>query len=150
MLRTLTIIGFTCFPGFAAADALLDRMEAAAETINEMMGQAMLNDMPFLEGKLPETEWDAEYREIGQCMLEAYVAEVGRAETTAMIGRMETILETLEITSMEDMTNMPNMQPEGMTEAQSAAIASDCGVVDITMRRMRESGMMEAMQAANN
>jgi hypothetical protein len=130
----------------ALAQSQLDRMEVLSERANALMNEALVRQIPALEGNLPGPEWDERTRTAYACMLDGYVAAVGEDGVDGMLAQMEA---TLEGATAQQLMNGELDQgvdmPDGMTEAQTQALLGSCGVMEVMMARMAESGAMSVM-----
>lgn len=130
----------------ALAQSQLDRMEVLSEQANALMNEALVMQIPALEGNLPGPEWDERTRVAYACMLDGYVAAVGEDGVEEMLAQMEAALDGA---SAEQLVNGELDQgidmPDGMTEAQTQTLLNSCGVMEVMMARMAESGAMSVM-----
>ena len=160
MIRTTLAALVFLFPATAYADSQLERLEVLSEEINlgmaKMMAREITNaggDPAPLMAALPDTQWDDEYRTAGQCLLDKYSDAAGPDAVESILDQMETIVSTLDTATLESMEEM-DFQPVGITEEQTIAITRDCGMIELAMQRMEESGfsaaMMQAYQSINN
>jgi hypothetical protein len=130
----------------ALAQSQLDRMQVLSEQANALMNEALIAQIPALDGNLPAPEWDDRTRTAYACMMDGYVDAVGSDAVDQMLDQMEAALdgattESLMSGEMEQGIDMP----EGMTEAQTQALLASCGVMEVMMARMAESGAMTVM-----
>jgi len=123
----------------AAAQSTFERFEAAAVSMNRMTNDALLAEIPSLEGNLPAPEWDDGLRAAYTCMYDSYVADVGEDAMLAMVIAMESAVETV--------TNDQVLQggfagetPEGLGEERAVEIVRQCRVVEAFTDRMVASG----------
>ena len=138
LTATLALLAVTA-PAFAQSE--LDRLETATVATGENM-EAFLNAAaPELATVMPDWTWDAEMRTAATCTIDAIRAEGGDAAVTDYINAMEDFAGQ-EITSLQQMATETPV-PINPTFAQDTGIA--CGSAEIAMRRMQESGLMEAM-----
>lgn len=145
MIRTLTIAAAISLAGLpAAAQSNLERLEAVSVTMNGMLNEALVAEMPALEGNMPAPEWDDSLRAAYTCMYDGYVDRVGEAPVEAMIASMEASLDTL--TADELLQGGAAVEnPEGITDDQALEIVTGCGLMEAFMTRMAESGAMGIM-----
>lgn len=143
-LRALPLAAALILPLAAHAQSQLDRLEVLSEQMTEMTYTALIAEIPVLEGNLPSAEWDAPMREAGTCVLDAYRDEVGDAGVDTMLDGLET---TVASATPDDILsgNLDMDLPDGLTDAQVQQINTDCGMVEIMMTRMAESGAMQIM-----
>lgn len=130
----------------ALAQSQLDRMQALSEQANALMNEALIAQYPQLDGNLPAPEWDDRLRAAYGCVIDAYLQETDAAAVDAMLDQAETAMqgataETLMSGQMEGMID----PPAGMTEQQAQALMGSCGVIEVMMTRMAESGAMQIM-----
>jgi hypothetical protein len=149
-------------PSLAAAQSQLERLQTTSETMSTDMFVLMANEITANGGDpapiiaaIPDMSWDAEMRAAGECMLEQYTQIIGRSGVDEMLDTMEDI--AVEVAAMAEaggttsqMADTTDMMPEGLSASDSIRITQDCGMMEIQMRRMEESGfnaaMMQAMQ----
>lgn len=159
MTRHLLIAKFAALallPLPAAAQSQLDRLEAISEMSNDMMVEIMIREVAAdapdaretLLAAAPDGEWDAEMRDAGSCMLESYAEQIGSDGVDDMLDALTTYLEEASVMSMEDLADASPDLPEGITEEDNMRIAEDCGMIDLQIARMQESGFMDAVMAA--
>lgn len=130
----------------ALAQSQLDRMEVLSEQANALMNEALVMQIPALEGNLPAPEWDERTRTAYACMLDGYVAAVGEEGVDGMLAQMEAALEGATAEQlMNGALDQGIDMPDGMTEAQTQALLGSCGVMEVMMARMAESGAMSVM-----
>jgi hypothetical protein len=151
--------GFVLMTGWSAAalaNDQLERFEAISERGNEIMMEIMVRqyasmgmDAGAIRDAVPDGAWDDEYREAGQCALDRYRDLVGRSGVDDMLDQMEAMFASVdpETATMESMSELSELSAiEGISTDQQMAITKDCGLVEISMRRMQESGFMEIIQ----
>lgn len=131
----------TLFAAPAFAQTELERLEVAIIAAGANMEAYMTSVAPELGAVMPDWSWDAEMRTAATCTLDAIREEGGDAAVTSYVTSMEEF-STITITSMEQMATETPI-PINATFAQEAGMA--CGSAEIAMRRMSESGFMEAM-----
>ncbi len=127
-----------------AAQSTMERLETVAVAMNGMMNEALIAEIPALEGRMPAPEWDAPMRAAYTCMYDAYVAEVGPGPVADMVTRMEQELATL---TPEDLLNggAAVENPEGISDDQALEIVGTCQLMEVFMERMAASGAIEMM-----
>ena len=144
---------FATLPVTAMAETQLERLESIAEQMNDAMFDAMIrmvekeggNPAPLREA-IPDGAWGAKDREAGACLLEKYTEASSKSAVNDMLDEMEAYiptLATLDLDAMEDTDT--DFLPEGITEEFSLQVNSECGLTDLMMDRMENSGFMEAM-----
>lgn len=154
MIRPALIALCLTAPLPALAQSQLDRLEVISEQMNLGMAQMMAREVAANGGDpapvlaaLPDTAWDAEFRAAGTCMLDRYNAAAGSDAVDTMLDEMEAMVPLLATASIDSMSDM-NPLPAGVTEDQSIEIANACGIVDLSMQRLEESGFTAAMMQA--
>ncbi|WP_224813798.1 hypothetical protein [Hasllibacter sp. MH4015] len=145
MRRALAGSALILSAGLAAplhAQSTFERLEAVSETMNAMMNDGMVAEIPALDGHMPDPEWDDALRGAYRCMYDAYVAEVGTAPVEAMVAQMEQSLETLTPAQLIE-TGAAVENPDGLSDDRALEIVAECELMDIFMDRM--SGAMEIL-----
>ena len=146
----------TSLPFSALADEQLDRFEEISVRGNEIMMEVMMReyanmgmDENALRNAIPDAAWDDEFREAGRCMLDRYADLIGDSAVDQMLDEMDEMFKSLdrETATMESMSEMTEISAlDDISTDQQATITSECGLVEISMRRMRESGFTEILQ----
>jgi hypothetical protein len=131
-------------PMAAHAQSALERMETMSEAMTEMTYVALIDQIPALSGNLPSAEWDDEMRAAGECILGGVEDEVGSDGVDQMLENMETAMQTATPEGLMNGTFQPAL-PEGITDQQMQTISNECGMVELMMMRMAESGAMAIM-----
>ena len=145
MRRTLLALALV-LPTSVAAQDRLDRFEALSERSTNMMVGKMIAMTGGDPASAPQFEWDAAMREAGRCMLDAYETEIGAGGVTELFDRMDAYLDESTDLSLEEMTEAElDTLPDGLTAEKSIAITQDCGMVDLKLDWMSNSGLMQAM-----
>ncbi|WP_296420062.1 hypothetical protein [Pseudooctadecabacter sp.] len=156
-MNRLVLAALITLPTATLADDQLDRMEDVSEQANILMMTMMtaeVNMDPDTKAEIIATaqesmQWDDPMRAAGECMLDSYRDEVGDDGVDELLTNMEQmIVEMSAISSIDDMEEMPNVMPEGLTEEKSMEITRACGMIDLQVAKMSESGFMDAMMAA--
>lgn len=160
MRKTVFAIALAMIPTAGFAQSQLDRMETVSETMTEALAVMMVRQMeangadaaPLMD-VLPDMAWDAEMREAGRCILDRYSEIVGDDGVESMLTKMEAFTAEFEALrerggSIDDMPEPDGMMPEGLTEQRSMEITQACGMMELQMRRMDESGFSDAMMNA--
>jgi len=162
MIRTILAALVFLVPTTAIANSQLDRMEALSEEMNLGMAKMMAREITAAGGDpaplmaaLPDTKWDDEYRAAGRCILDKYIQAAGPAAVDSMLDQMEAMIPKLETATMESLgEDAMGIQPAGVTQEQSLEFTQSCGMIELAMRRMQDSGfsaaMMQAYQSINN
>lgn len=134
-----------CIAAFLAATSAhadqLDRLIAATEQLSFKSEVFYISRVPALEGKLPDLTVDDEMRGALSCILDEIETQIDAPAVEKYVSAMET-LSAQEITSFEQ---LQNANP-GLPDDVLLNVMSTCGMIEISMRRMQESGMWEAMQ----
>lgn len=140
-MKRLMIAAFALLPSLALADQL-DRLIVATDKLTALTFAFYTDRVPELKGALPDMSIDAEMSAAMQCMLDQIERDGGTGTAEVYVASMERLADTLVINSLEDMGNMM-----GDLDQQLAMDAMmNCGQMEISMRRMQESGLFEAMQ----
>jgi hypothetical protein len=130
----------------AAAQSQLDRMEAVSERANALMNEAMIAEIPALEGNMPDPAWDEPMRNAYVCILDGYVSASSETAVDAMLDRMEAMMETATVDSILNGEMAEDaVLPEGVDETEARAVMMDCGLMELMMARMAESRAMGVM-----
>ena len=127
-----------------SAQSTFERMETVSETMGALMNEAFVAQIPALEGNMPDPEWDDTLRDAYRCVYDRYVGLAGEDAVETMVTQMEEMVNTVDPASLIDGT-APLEQPEGVTDEDGIAIVSECGVMEVFMTRMAESGAMGIM-----
>lgn len=126
-------------PAFAQSE--LERLEVASVAAGQNLEAFMTSVAPELGTAMPDWTWDIEMRTAGSCTLDMIRAEGGADAVISYLTSLETF-STMELTSMQQMaTDTP--VPVNTTFAERAG--RECGSAEIALRRMQESGFMDAM-----
>lgn len=129
-----------------AAQSQLERMEELSEQVSALMNEAMIAQVPALEGNMPDPAWDEPMRAAYSCMLEGYVDASSEAAVDGMLDEMETMLETATAeTLMSGETSQAVQLPDGLSEEQAQGLMQSCGLMEVIMARMAASGAMQVM-----
>ena len=157
LLLTLSLATLLSFPLIATADSQLERFEKISERGSEIMMELMVRqyasmgaDGDAIRAAIPDGKWDDEYREAGQCLLDRYENIIGKSGVDDMLDRMESMFDQLDQASatFEDMEALGDINAvEGVSTEEQMAIMTDCGIMEINMRRMQESGFWEVIQS---
>lgn len=150
------LILLASLPFSAVADDRLDRFEKISERGNEVMTEVMVReygamgmDESALRDAMPDGAWDDEFRDAGRCMLERYTDIIGESGVDRMLDQMDAMFQSLdsETATMEDISAMSEVSAlEDVSTDQQVEITNECGMVEISMRRMRDSGFTELLQ----
>ena len=140
-----------------AADDQLDRFEAISESSHDVIMEIMIQeysamgaDIDDLRDAIPEGDWDEAYREAGQCMLDGYADIIGRSGVDDMLDEMEAVFDSLDsgsatVDSMVELSELNSI--DGVSTEQQMAITRECGFVELSMQRMRESGLTDIIES---
>ncbi|MBF9061297.1 hypothetical protein HKCCSP123_19120 [Rhodobacterales bacterium HKCCSP123] len=130
----------------AAAQSRLERMEELSEQASALMNEAMIAQVPALAGRMPDPAWDERMRVAHACVLEGYVEASGEAAVDEMLDQMETMMETATVETLMSGEMSETVQlPDGIGEDQAQRLMESCGVMEVIMARMVESGAMQVM-----
>ena len=131
MTRALALgAALALVPLAAQAQSTFDRFEAVAEAMNALMNEALVAEIPALDGNLPDPEWDEPMRTAYTCMYDGYVARVGEAPVAQMVTDMEEMLDTISpVELLEGGGAVEN--PEGITDAEALQIVEGCSLMDV-------------------
>ncbi|MEE4117901.1 MAG: hypothetical protein V2I65_02685 [Paracoccaceae bacterium] len=130
----------------AAAQSQLERMEVLSEQVSALMNEAMIAQVPALQGNMPDPAWDEPMRTAYACVLDGYVDASSEAAVDGMLDEMEAMLETATAeTLMSGETGQSVQLPDGMSEEQAQGLMQSCGVMEVIMARMAASGAMQVM-----
>lgn len=145
--RTLTLAAALCLTALpAAAQSQLDRMQAVSERANTLMNEAMIIEIPALAGNMPDPAWDDPMRTAYSCILDGYTAASSTGAVDDMLDAMEALFEnaTAQMILNGEMAE-DAMLPAGVDAAQAQTILAGCGLMELMMTRMAESGAMGVM-----
>jgi hypothetical protein len=141
-MRSTLTIALVFLPGSLFADALMDRYQAANDAKATQMEEFYVSRVPELAGVMPEMGWDDEIAAVAACTLDGVRAERGEDGAEAYVAAMEE-WATVPVTSM--MTLAEGM-PAVLSDDLAVRLATECGGMELGMRRMQESGMMAIIQ----
>lgn len=157
LLPILGLAGLLSLSLTAAADSQLERFEEISERGSEITMELMVRqyasmgaDADAIRAAIPDGEWDDEYREAGQCVLDRYQNIIGKSGIDDMLDRMETMFDQVdqESATFESLEALGDMNTiEGISTEEQIAITTDCRLIEINMRRMSESGFWDAVQS---
>lgn len=144
-------------PLSAMADDQLDRFEEISEQSHEITMRLMIReysamgaDEDDLRAAIPDGEWNDAYREAGRCMLDGYAEIIGSSGVDRMLDEMEALFKSMDngaatFESMQELSELNTIK--GVSTEQQMAITQECGFVDLSMQRMRDSGFMDVIQS---
>lgn len=132
-------------PLAAQAQSQLDRFEVLSERMTELTYQGLVEQVPALDGVLPSAEWDRPMRRAGRCAIRRYENAVGEAGVEAMLVELETAIDTARPSDILDGTFSAGV-PQGLTNQDVQRINNDCGMIELQMERLAQSGAMQALQ----
>ena len=84
-------------------------------------------------------------RRAGRCALRAYEDAVGEAGVTTMLDELQAAIGTAQPSDILDGSFTAGV-PEGLTAQDVQRINNDCGMAELQMQRLAESGVMQALQ----
>lgn len=136
------------------ADDQLNRMEAVTEELTQLFYEAMLKQVESqgvnvskLKPLIPDTKWDAPMRESASCVLDKYKQKIGKSGVSDFLDQVEALLPTLRKGDMQVIENMADVQPKGISEAETFSINEACGMDELMQERMmNEAFMAELMK----
>jgi uncharacterized protein (UPF0335 family) len=136
------------------ADDQLERMESVTEELTQLFYEAMLKQVESqgvniskLKALIPDTKWDAPMREAASCVLNEYKQKIGNNGVDDFLDKIEALVPKLKGANMQDLENMADVQPKGITEAETFAINEACGMDELVQERMiNEAFMGELMK----
>ncbi|QXT39372.1 hypothetical protein [Gymnodinialimonas ceratoperidinii] len=150
MNRSFLCAGFAAalmtLPLAAQAQSQLDRFEALSEQMTALTYEGLAAQYPVLQGLLPSAEWGRPERRAGRCALRDYERAVGEDGVDAMLAEFETAIASARPADLLDGTFSAGV-PQGLTAAQVQQINNECGLLELQMQRLAESGAMQALQA---
>jgi hypothetical protein len=160
MRKILLAMAVVAIPAASFAQTQLDRMETVSEAMTEAMVVMMVREMeangadaaPLME-TLPDMVWDNAMRDAGRCILERYSDAIGDSGVETMLTNMEAYNAEIEAlgennVTISDLPEPEDMLPEGLSEQQSMEITQSCGMMELQLQRMKESGFSDAMMNA--
>ena len=157
MKKLILSTAFCVFPVIGMADTM-ERFEAISNEINGLMAEMMAKEIDqqggdgdILRAAVPEQLWDNEMAEASECLLEKYEDELGSDGVDEMLDNMEAampMMADMTMTEFSDSDFADAMSPPGLDEDAVFEISQACGLMAIQVKRMRESGFMDAMMAA--
>ncbi len=133
-------------PIAAQAQSQLDRFEALSEQMTELTYQGLAEQVPALDGVLPSADWDRPMRRAGRCAIRGYERAVGEAGVEAMLVELEQAIGSARPSDILDGTFSAGV-PQGLTNQDVQRINNDCGMIELQMERLAESGAMQALQS---
>ena len=134
------------FPVAAQAQSQLDRFEALSEQMTELTYQGLAEQVPALAGVLPTADWDRPMRRAGRCAMRGYERAVGEDGVEAMLVELESAIGAARPSDIIDGSFSAGV-PEGLTAQDVQRINNDCGMIELQMERLAESGAMQALQS---
>jgi hypothetical protein len=146
LVRGALAAALVALPLAASAQSQLDRFEALSEQMTALTYEGIAEQVPALQGQLPSAEWDRPMRRAGRCALRAYEETVGEAGIDAMLDELEAAIGAAQPADILNGTFSAGV-PEGLTNQDVQRINNDCGMVELQMQRLAESGAMQALQS---
>lgn len=152
MKHVLSTVLFVTLPISALAETQLERLETISEQMTSGMFEAMIrmvekeggNPAP-LRDAIPDSTWNDVYRDAGACLLDRYTNASSASAVDDMLDRMEAFIPEIAEMDLETMEEDTDFLPEGISEEFSLQVNSECGLTNLMMDRMEESGFMAAM-----
>lgn len=145
-LRVGLVAALVTLPLAAQAQTQLERFEVLSERMTELTYQGLAEQVPALSGVLPSAEWDRPMRRAGRCAIRGYEDAVGEAGVEAMLAELESAIDSAQPSDILDGTFSAGV-PEGLTNQDVQRINNDCGMIELQMERLAESGAMQALQS---
>jgi hypothetical protein len=148
----MTAALLSVLPAMAIAETQLERLEDLSERMNAAVFDAMIrmaenegaNPEP-LRAAIPDGTWDDAYREAGACMLDRFNTVTTASEIDRMLDTMEVAIAQMATTNLDEIGDEFDFLPEGVTEDMSMQINMECGMTELMMQRMEDSGFTAAM-----
>lgn len=147
MRLSLAILSLSLLPLPVHAQSLLERMETVTTQTTALLNQGLVLQIPELEGRLPEADWDAPLRDGYSCVLDAMVAEAGEDAVETYLSTLEDRLATATPADAANGLSAEADLPAGLTEERMDAISSECGIPALILERMEASGALEIIEA---
>ena len=157
MKKLLFCAAVALIPASAMADRM-DRFEAISAEMNDLMAEMMANEIDaqggdgdIIRAAVPEQIFDEESTAASECLLARYEAELGEEAVDDMLDRMEQampLMAEMTMTEFSESDIADAMSPPGLGEDLVFDISQDCGLMAIQVKRMQESGFMDALMAA--
>ncbi|MBF9043329.1 hypothetical protein HKCCE4037_08325 [Rhodobacterales bacterium HKCCE4037] len=145
-LRAACIAALLTVPATAAfAQSELDRFEAASERVTALTYQGIAAQYGVDASVFPDAAWDRPMRRAGRCILRAYESEVGSDGVEVFLSGFETAVQSASPTAILD-GSFSGQLPEGLTQQRQQQIANECGMLELEMTRLAESGVLQALQ----
>lgn len=152
MKLKFTAAALAIFPTIATAETQLERLEDISERMNTGMFEVMIRmaekegaDPEPLRAAIPDGTWDDAYREAGACMLDRFNALTTTSEIDTMLDKMDAFVAQMATMDIDDEETQPDLLPDGVTEEMSMEINMECGVTEMMMQRMDDSGFSAAL-----
>ncbi len=123
----------------------LEQFEEVAEAMSAKMNELFLVQDPSLKEVLPSTDWDDEFRSAAKCVLDLYRSEAGDEFVAQMLENGKKFASS-ELTNFDDIEKALDFMPDGISDARQIAISQECGMTDLTLKRMQESGFTDALR----
>lgn len=145
-LRAAGIAALMMIPASAVfAQSALDRFEAASERVTQLTYQGIASQYSVDASVFPDTAWDRQMRRAGRCILGAYEDEVGEDGVAVFIAGFETALQSAAPADILN-GNFTGQLPDGLTTQRQQQIQNECGMLELEMTRLAESGVLQALQ----
>lgn len=145
LLRAGLVAALIALPAAATAQSQLERFEDLSERMTTLTYQGLASQYPVLQGILPDADWGRPERRAGRCALRDYERAVGEDGVEAMLSELENAIELAQPTDLLDGTFSVDV-PEGLTQAQVQQINTECGLLELQMQRLADSGAIQALQ----
>jgi hypothetical protein len=139
-------------PAVAFAETRLERLETISEDMTDAMYNAMIrmvekqggNPEP-LRSAIPSSEWDDTFRTAGACVLDKYISASSGSAVDEMLDKMEAFIPKMAEMDLDALGDETDFLPEGVSDDYSIAVNQDCGMADVMLDRMDESGFTAAL-----
>lgn len=145
-LRVGLVTALMTLPLAASAQSQLERFETLSERMTQLTYQGLAQQVPALNGVLPTADWDRPMRRAGRCAIRAYERAVGDDGVEAMLVELESAIGSAQPADLLNGTFEAGV-PEGLSNQDVQRINNDCGMVELQMQRLAESGAMQALQS---
>ncbi len=145
-LRASLIAALIALPATAAfAQSNLDRFEAASERVTQLTYQGIASQYNVASDVFPSADWDRPMRRAGRCILRAYEGEVGSDGVAQFLAGFENAVQSA---SPNDILSgsFSGQLPDGLDTQRQQQIQNDCGMLELEMTRLAESGVLQALQ----
>lgn len=119
----------------AIASSQLDRLQEAQQTLAAKAKAHASKQAPRVAALMPDMSWDAEYRAAMQCYLNQVESRHGASAVSQYLSDLEAFVAQ-DFTSFSAL----NKAPSGLNDDEMFPVSTECGVIEISKKRMQESG----------